>query len=71
MLAKILGDEKPMSLSAQIKGLYYAGAVRLLKGDTEGAQGLFQKVVSIELNKDRLESEFQFAQYELKRMGVD
>lgn len=72
LLARIAGDEDPMSFSAQIKGLYYAGAVRLLKGDTKGAQGLFQKAVGIDLDVDALDHfEYQLARYELKRMGID
>jgi lipoprotein NlpI len=59
----IQGDSKTVR-EHKCEAFYYAGVVRLLKGDVVGGRGLFEKCVATQLHSF---SEFQFASAELKQ----
>ncbi|MFT3781819.1 MAG: tetratricopeptide repeat protein [Nibricoccus sp.] len=57
----------PKSVREQkCEGFYYAGVVRLLKGDASGAKSLFEKSIATQLHTF---PEFQLARTELARLG--
>jgi lipoprotein NlpI len=67
LLANALIGGDPPARDRQCEAYYYAGMARLLKDDTAGAKGLFEKCMAI--NRTTF-YEHAFAKAELARMTV-